>query len=319
MGSAPESAAAVSRVASEVDSLFLVIALVGLFFFLLTQGALILFAIRFRRRRQGEETPAITGNLLLETIWIVVPTLVVIAIFFYGFMVYRQIVTPPAESLEIQVTGRQWLYEFTYSTGRKEVNEVRIPVHRPVRFILTSADVIHGFYLPAFRIKQDMVPGRYTQLWLKAETTGTFDIYCSQYCGVGHSTMRATLKVLPADEYEKWLSSGSEAGIPLVTRGKKLMESSGCLACHAVDATVKVGPGLRGVFGHRVPLTDGTTVLADETYIRTSILDPNRQVVKGFPPIMPTYRSILTDEDIAAIIAYLKSLSQQPHPPGESP
>ena len=305
--------AAISRIAGEIDSLFIFITLVGLFFFLITQGSLIWFALKYRRRKREEdrETPYITGNKLLEWVWIVVPTILVMVIFAYGFKVYRDIRTPPAGATEINVTASQWLFTFKYPDGRSAVNEVRVPVGRPVKFVMTSTDVIHSFYLPDFRIKQDILPGAYTFLWLQPEKTGNFDIFCAEYCGVGHSIMRAKLVVMGDPEYEAW-SKGAVAAkpgtVPTVARGKKLVEDSGCLACHSLDGTAKVGPTLKGIYGRTIMLADGKKVNADDNYLRESLLKPNAKVVKGFQPVMPTFKQTLKEEDIAAIIAYLKTL-----------
>ncbi|KAF0216093.1 MAG: cytochrome c oxidase subunit [Geobacteraceae bacterium] len=301
----------VSRIAGEVDAVFVFITLIGLFFFLITQGFLIYFALRYRKKKRGEETetPYITGNRWLETAWVVVPSLLILAIFIYGYLVFRDIRTPPAGAAEINVIVRQWLFEFRYPDGRRTINEVRVPVGKPVKFIMTSQDVIHGFYLPAFRVKQDILPGRYTHLWVQPEKTGRFDIYCTQYCGVGHSNMRAVMVVMGGEDYEHWAGLEEEMStLPLAKRGEELVEHSGCLACHSLDGTVKVGPTLKGLYGRRVELADGTAAIADDTYIRESILEPNARIVKGFPPVMPTFKGTIKDDDITAIIAYIKTL-----------
>ncbi len=302
----------VGHLAEEVDASFLFIFYVALFFFVVTQGALIWFAIRYRRRKQEETaTPYITGNSLLEVVWVVIPSLLIFAIFIYGYLVFRDIRTPPAGAAEINVTARQFLYTFTYPDGRQAINEVRVPVGKPVKFIMTSTDVLHGFYLPEFRVKQDIVPGRYTFLWVEPVKAGTYDIYCTQYCGTGHSTMRATMVVMEGHEYQEWLAGKAEEkekAEPLWEHGKELAEKSGCLACHTVDGSPKVGPTWKGLFGRTVTFTDGTTAVADEQYIRDYILTPNVKVIKGFPPAMPSFKGQLSDDDITAIIAYIKTL-----------
>jgi len=302
----------VGQLAEEVDALFIFILLVGLFFFLITQGALIWFAVRYRKRKGEKEpdTPYITGNRLLETVWVVVPSFLILAIFIYGYLVFRDIRTPPPGTAEINVTARQWLYLFKYPDGRTAVNEVRVPQGKPVRFVMTSADVIHGFYLPEFRLKQDILPGSYTSLWLQPEKEGKYDIYCTQYCGTGHSTMRAVMIVMPGEEYREWLAGKEEEekGEPLWEKGKELAEKSGCLACHSIDGTTKIGPTWKGLFGRTVTFTDGTTATADEQYVKNYIEEPNVRVIKGFQPVMPSYKGMLKDDDITAIIAYIKTL-----------
>lgn len=302
----------VGHLAEEVDSVFIFIFFVGLFFFVITQGALIWFAIRYRKRK-GEkepETPYITGNWLLEIAWVVIPSCLILAIFIYGYLVFRDIRTPPPGAPEINVTAKQWLYLFKYPDGRTAVNEVRIPQGKPVRFIMTSADVIHGFYLPEFRLKQDILPGSYTSLWLQPDRPGRYDIYCTQYCGTGHSTMRAVMIVMGEEEYREWLAGKTEEekGEPLWEKGKELAEKSGCLACHTIDGSPKIGPTWKGLFNRTVTFTDGTTATADEQYIKNYIEEPNVKVIKGFQPVMPSYKGMLKDDDITAIIAYIKTL-----------
>ena len=307
----PAGHGAVSGVAGQVDAVFLFIAAITLFFFLLTQGALIWFAIRYRRRKgQGErETPYLTGNRLLETVWVVIPSILVVAIFVYGWVVFRDIRTAPKGADEISVVARQWLYEFRYPDGRSAVNEVRVPVGRPVRFVMTSSDVIHGFYLPEFRVKQDIVPGRYTDLWIKPERAGTYDIYCTQYCGAGHSTMRAVVIVMEPAAYAAWKAGKEEpAATPPWMKGKALVERYGCLGCHSLDGVDRIAPTFKGLFGRKVEMSDGKAYVADESYLRESIVDPTAKVVKGFDPVMPTYKGTLKDDEIGEIIAWLKTV-----------
>ncbi|MGE5664679.1 MAG: cytochrome c oxidase subunit II [Deltaproteobacteria bacterium] len=302
---------AASRTAVQVDAVFVFIAVVSLFFFLLVEGMLVWFAVRYRRRK-GEEAAALSdvrSNTLLETIWIVIPSLVVVAFFYYGYVVFRDMQAPRPGAGEINVTARQFSYEFLYPDGRKAVNELRVPEGRPVKLVMISSDVLHGFFIPDYRIKQGIVPGQYTTLWLSPDKAGTFDIFCTQYCGVGHSTMRARLVVMPPAEYAQWAASGKAgAGVPTADRGKELLESSGCLGCHSADGTPKVGPTFKGLFGRKVVLADGRTIEADEEYIRESLLDPGAKVVKGFPNIMPTFKGTLSDDDVAAVVAHVKTL-----------
>jgi cytochrome c oxidase subunit II len=303
-----------SHVAAEVDSVFIFILVITAFFFITTQGALIYFAIKYRHRKGQPDvaTSSTISNRVLEGIWIGVPSLAVAAIFFYGYTVWEDIRTVPQGAEEITVTARQWLYEFEYPDGRRTINEVRVPEGQTVKFNLTSADVLHGFYLPAFRIKQDAVPGRYTYVWLKAVKAGDYDIYCTQYCGVGHSQMRATLIVMPKAQYQQWYQqeiATAEKVLPLADRGKAVVIKLGCLACHSTDGSVKIGPTWKGLYGSKVTLSGGNTVTADGDYIRESILDPGAKIVKGFPNVMPTFKGIIKDDEITAVIAYLKTLS----------
>jgi len=303
---------AASRTTGQVDALFLFITFVSLFFFLLVEGLLIYFAIRYRKRKGAEpsETPDIRGSLFLETVWILIPTIVVAGFFYYGYMVFRDIRTPSPGATDIHAVGRQWLFEFRYPDGRTSINELRVPVGRPVKLILTSDDVIHSFYVPDYRLKQDMVPGQYTTLYLHPDKEGTYPILCAEYCGVGHSTMRAELIVMEPGAYAAWRETKEgPAGLSLAEQGKALVEKSGCLGCHALEGKEKIGPNLGQGFGRKVLLADGTSVTADEEYLRESIYDPKAKVVKGYPAVMPTFKGSLSPDDVGAIIAYLKSLS----------
>ncbi len=303
---------AASRTTGEVDALFLFITVVSLFFFLLVEGLLIYFAIRYRRRKGAEpaETPDIRSNVLLETVWVLIPTIVVASFFFYGYRVFRDIRTPSPGATDIHAVGRQWLFEFRYPDGTSSINELRVPAGRPVKLILTSDDVIHSFYVPDYRLKQDMVPGQYTTLYLYPDREGTYPILCAEYCGVAHSTMRAELIVMEPAAYAAWQEKkGAPAGGSLAERGKELVTKSGCLGCHALEGEEKVAPNLGGIYGRKVLLADGAAVTADEEYLRESILDPKAKMVKGYPPVMPTFKGSLSSDDVGAIIAYLKSLS----------
>jgi cytochrome c oxidase subunit 2 len=305
---------AASKIASEVDSVYIFITGIALFFFIITQGALIYFAFRYRRKK-GEpdvETPYITSNKVLEGVWVAIPTILVMCIFVYGYIVWEDMRTPLPDAEEIHVTARQWLFKFTYPDGRETVNDLRIPAGQAVKLTMTSEDVIHAFFVPELREKQDILPGRYTYLWLKPERTGTYTIYCTQYCGVGHSQMTATLSVMEPHEYQEWAAKQveeAEKTMPLAQKGKNLVEQSGCLACHSTDGSIKVGPSFKDLFGSTVRLSDGKTVTADADYIHESILDPGAKIVAGFRNLMPTFKGILKDDDITAIIAYMQTLS----------
>ncbi|MGB5994144.1 MAG: cytochrome c oxidase subunit II, partial [Candidatus Deferrimicrobiaceae bacterium] len=303
---------AASRTTVQVDALFLFIGGVSLFFFLLVEGLLIYFAIKYRKQKgaEGVETPDIRGNFLLETVWILIPSLVVVAFFYYGYIVFRDIRTPSPGATDIHAVSRQWLFEFRYPDGRMSINELRVPAGSPVKLILSSDDVIHSFYIPAYRLKQDMVPGQYTTLYLHPDKAGTYDILCAEYCGVAHSTMRAELIVMEPGAYAAWRETqAAPAGLSLAEQGKALVEKSGCLGCHALEGKEKIGPNLGQGFGRKVLLADGTSVTADEEYLRESIFDPKAKVVKGYPAVMPTFKGSLSPDDVGAIIAYLRSLS----------
>ncbi len=304
---------AASRIAGEVDSLFLYITGVTVFFFIVTQGLLIYFAFKYRKKKGEEdrETKYITSNRVLEGIWIGIPTLLVMSIFAYGYKVWDDMRTPLQHAEEIHVTAQQWLFRFKYPDGREAINELRVPVNQPIQLTMTSKDVIHAFYIPEFRVKQDILPGRYTYVWLKPDVVGTYTVYCTQYCGMGHSNMLAKFYVMSTHEYNEWYQKQAEEeekALPLPEKGKALVEKNGCLACHSIDGTFKVGPTWKDLYGSPVKLTDGRTVTANDDYIRESILDPNAKIVQGYKPVMPTFKGILSDDDITAIIAYIKTL-----------
>ncbi len=307
----PEAA---SNFAGKVDSVIWFITVVSLIFFVLISILLIYFALKYRRKQEGEETPYITGSHFFETLWTIIPSILVLVIFFYGFVVYKEMRTPPKDALEINVTGKQWLWEFKYNDGKTTFNELYVPEGRPVKLVMISDDVLHSFFVPEFRVKQDLVGGMYTYLWFTPTKTGTYNIFCAEYCGTGHSAMLGKVIVMSPEEYEKWEKGEEEeeekvAAISPVERGKKLYTERACNACHSVDGSSGVGPTFKGLFGRKGVLQDGQEVIADENYIRESILEPQAKIVSGFQAVaMPSFKGILSDEDISAIIAYLKTL-----------
>ena len=300
----------VSTVAHHVDWLFNFILAISVFFFLLIVVLMVVFVIRYRRRegRQAEASPS--HNMALELTWTVIPLVLVVVIFFFGFRGFLDMTTAPANAYEILVDGQKWNWSFTYPNGYVDSN-LHVPVQRPVRLVMTSADVIHSLYVPAFRIKSDVVPGRYSKAWFEATEPGQYELFCAEYCGTSHSDMIAQVIVHPPGEFERWLEQASDflETMTPVEAGLKLFQIRGCQQCHSVDGIAKTGPSLLGVFGRTRALAEGGSVVADENYIRESILEPAAKVVAGFEPVMPTYQGRIKDEEITAIVEYLKSLS----------
>jgi cytochrome c oxidase subunit II len=305
---------AASNLASKVDGVLLLITLMSLVFFILITVLLVYFAIKYRRKNEDDETPYITGSEPLEIIWTVVPSVLLIVIFIYGYVVFKDIRTPPKDAIDIGVTAKQWLWTFDYYNGKKTINELYVQQNRPVRLVMQSEDVIHDLFVPAFRMKQDVLPGRYVQEWFTPDKIGTYDIFCAEYCGTGHSAMRAKVVVLSPEAYALWEHGGKAgegagaAALPPAELGAKIYKEKGCNACHSIDGSILVGPSFKGIYGHTVELQDGSKITVDENYIRQSILEPQSQVVKGFQPVMPSFKGILSDDDISGVIAYIKTL-----------
>lgn len=300
--------AAGTAYARQVDDLFLFLTGLTLFFFLLIAGLTAWFVVRYRRARGAARGAAPSRHTGLEVAWSVIPLALVIVVFFWGFHGYINAAVPPADALEIKVTGRKWLWQFEYPNGLRTINELHVPVAKPVRLVMISEDVIHSFYVPTFRIKQDVLPGKYTQLWFQATEAGVHRLLCAEYCGAGHSDMLGAIHVQGAEEYGRWLEKGGEGAeaVPAAQLGRLLYAKYGCDACHSLDGSRGEGPTFRGVFGRPVRLADGRSVPADENYIRESILQPQAKVVAGFQPVMPTFQGLLREREIAALIEFIK-------------
>lgn len=305
-----------TALAGEVDSIFNFILWLSLFFFVLIVGVMVIFIVRYRQRRPGE-TPAASPshNTALELTWTLVPVALVVVIFAVGFRGYLRLTVPPVDAYEVLVTGQKWNWQFTYPNGYRDA-QLHVPVDRPTRLVMTSEDVIHSFFVPDFRVKQDVVPGRYSKVWFKPEAPGEHVILCAEFCGTGHSDMISKVIVHPAGEFETWLESagGFLDKLPPAEAGERLTQTLGCNACHSADGSRMVGPSYKGLFGSPRRLKDGSTVTADEDYIRRSILDPQGQVLEGFEPVMPTFQGRVQEKEIAVIIAYIKSLSDREAP-----
>ena len=299
-----------STTAAGVDFLFDFIFWICAVFFLGIVLVMAVFTWKYRRRPGVEAQKTATHNTALEITWSVIPLILVIVIFILGFQIYLDLQTPPANAYEVQVSAQKWSWNFTYPNGYID-SDLHVPVDRPVRLVMQSEDVIHSLFVPAFRIKMDVVPGRYTKTWFRATQPGEYVIFCTEYCGTGHSDMLAQVVVHPAGEFETWLDKASNflETLPPDEAGEKLFVARGCPQCHSVDGSAGIGPSFQGLYGSSHALADGSSVTVDETYVRESILDPQVKITAGYEPVMPTYQGRLKDEEITAVIAYMKTLS----------
>ena len=297
--------------AGNVDALFIFLLILCGMMTLLIFVALAYFAARYRHRK-GVAAEQIEGSTPLELTWTLIPFGVFMVIFAWGAVVYFQQRTPPRDSTEVYVVAKQWMWKLEHAEGQREINSLHVPVGRNVKLILTSQDVVHSFFVPDFRIKQDVVPGRYTVAWFRPTKPGVYHLFCTQYCGTQHSGMIGTIQVMEPAQYEAWMSGG--AGGPLSASGERIFAELGCATCHRSDSQGR-GPNLQGLFGRPVQLEDGRMLTADENYIRESILDPGAKVVKGFKPVMPTFQWLVSEEQLNALLAYVKSLAP-PSAPG---
>ena len=297
-----------STLAGQVDALYIYLLLVAGVMTALIFLAVAVLAIKYRRRA-GVEAHQIEGSSILEITWSIIPFGVMLTFFIWGAILYFKERTPPADSTEVYVVAKQWMWKIEHMEGQREINELHVPVGQNVKLVMTSQDVIHSFYVPAFRIKQDVLPGRYTTLWFKATQPGTYHLFCAEYCGTLHSGMIGSIVVMEPQDYAQWMMGGPAA--PLPETGKLLFASLGCNTCHRFDVQGR-GPNLIGIYNKPVLLEDGRTVIADENYVRESILNPTAKIVNGFKPIMPTFQGLVSDEQLNALVAYVKSLSQPP-------
>jgi len=295
--------------AANVDALYIFLVLLAGFMSAAIFSMILVFALRYRRQ-SGREAEQIEGSNALEITWSVVPLGIFIVIFAWGAFIYFQERTPPRGATEIYVVAKQWMWKLEHVEGQREINELHVPVGRDIEMIMTSQDVIHSFYVPAFRIKQDVLPGRYTTAWFRATKPGVYHLFCAEYCGTQHSGMIGQVVVMEPAQYEAWLSGGSSSG-SLASNGESIFQQLGCVTCHRSDTQGR-GPNLVGVFGKPVLLEDGRTVIADENYIRESILSPSAKIVKGFRPIMPVFQGLVSEEQLTELVAYVKSLSAPP-------
>jgi cytochrome c oxidase subunit 2 len=325
-----------STMAVRVDHLHDFLWWISVFFLALITVGMLYFVAKYHRSKKGRETAYILGSHTLELAWTIGPLVLMLAIFAWGYKDYLAMRAVPNDAYEINVVGRQWLWNFEYTNGRKTMSELYLPKDRPIKLIITSEDVLHSFFLPNHRLKMDAVPGMYTYMSFKPILAGIHPIYCTEYCGTAHSDMLAKAYVLEQKDFDEWLQTGKSSAIAklpnymghslekvasaapsaasgnvqvsLPDKGRELFNAKGCFACHSVDGTRKVGPSLKSVFGKTEQFADGSSGLVDENYLRQSLMEPNAKIVKDFAPSMPTFKGLLSDEEVNALIAYIKSL-----------
>lgn len=299
-----------STLAPEVDHLLYFMLAVTVFFTLLIFGAIFYFAIKYRRRSENELPHVQHTGYTLEILWSVIPFGITMVMFTWGASIFFTASRPPNDAIQIYAVGKQWMWKLQHLEGQREINELHIPVGTPVRLTMTSEDVIHSFFVPAFRTKQDVLPGRYTTTWFTPTKPGKYHLFCAEYCGTRHSGMVGWVYVMEPKDYQNWLSGGATEG-SLAENGKKLFEQLACNNCHKEDNSGR-GPTLVGLFGKQVQLAGGAAVKADEAYFRESILQPQAKIVSGFEPVMPTFQGLVTEEQVVQLVEYVKSLGPKP-------
>jgi cytochrome c oxidase subunit 2 len=299
---------AASEQAGQIDALYFFLVAVTAFFTVLIALLVVVFAVKFHRRHEDEVGEAIHGSLALELLWTIIPLGITMVMFVWGAQVFFHLTRAPKGAMEIYVVGKQWMWKAQHKDGAREINELHVPVGRPVKLIMGSEDVIHSFFIPAFRVKADVIPGRYNTLWFTATTPGTYHLFCTQYCGTKHSAMIGSVTVMPEADYQAWLTGGS-AGGSMAENGAKLFQDLSCNTCHLENGQGR-GPVLKGVYAKPVTLQNGQTVTVDDAYIRESILNPHAKIVAGFQPLMPTFKGLVTEEQLLQLIAYVKSLGE---------
>jgi cytochrome c oxidase subunit 2 len=308
----PEQA---STMAQHVDLLFLFILAVLVFFSALIAITIIVFAVRYHRSTHRKAVQ-IEGSTALEIGWTVIPFGIAMVIFVWGAVIFFGMNRPPAQAMEIYGVGKQWMWKFQHMDGQREINQLHVPAGRDVKVILTSQDVIHAFFVPAFRVKADVVPGRYSYVWFRATKPGRYHLFCAEYCGTMHSGMIGEVVVMEPAQFEQWLAGGPTEG-SLAQNGEKLFQQLACNTCHRADSGAR-GPNLAALFASTVTLADGRKVKVDENYVRESILNPQAKVVQGFQPIMPTFQGQISEEGLLQLVEYIKAMQSQPAMPADN-
>ncbi len=308
MSDFPLFPAQASTIAWQVDALYAFLLVLTVVFCLLVFGMVIIFAIKYRRRSEDEQPEQNHGNLVLELSWTIIPLFLALFVFLLGADVFFRLQRPPSDPLEIYAVGKQWMWKIQHESGKREINTLHVPKGQPVRLTMTSEDTIHDFFIPAFRVKNDVVPGRYTTLWFEATQTGEFHLFCAEYCGTQHSGMIGKVIVLEPADYHDWLM-GASSGESMVEAGERQFQQLGCETCHKSAATGR-GPSLVGIYDKPITLSNGQEIVVDSDYIRESILQPKAKIVAGYEPIMPVFEGQISEQSLLQIASYIKSLSE---------
>lgn len=300
----PEKA---SSWAYRVDFINNLISVISVFCIISITAVMIYFAWKYRKKSEDQETSYITHNATVETIWTVIPTIIVIFVFYYGYIVYHEMRNPPVGSTEIFVQGYTWGWDFQYPNGKKTSGDLVVPLNEPIKLIMTSRDVIHSFFIPAMRVKEDVYNGNYSYLWFQPNKLGEFHIFCTEYCGTGHSVMTRKLKVVTKEEYSDFLNDRVVEELTPQELGAQLYKTKACVTCHSLDGSRLIGPSFKGLYGKdEKEMEDGSKVLADENYLRESILYPAAKIVKGYPNVMPAFEGQLSEDEVAGLISFIK-------------
>ncbi|HEV3163036.1 MAG TPA: cytochrome c oxidase subunit II [Isosphaeraceae bacterium] len=302
----PEQASSLAR---RVDAVYFSVLGFSVFFTVFICVLIISFAVKYRRGSKASRANAVSENLKIELTWIILPSLIALGLFFWATILFFQMYNAPSDAAEIDVVAKQWMWYLQHPEGRREINELHLPLNRPVRLTMISQDVIHSFYVPAFRAKQDVLPDRYTSIWFQPTKIGRYHLFCAEYCGTNHSGMIGSVIVMEPSEYQDWLESGTVRD-SMASAGAKLFRQFGCSGCHSEHSSIRA-PRLEGVYGKPVPLSNGEIVIADDRYIRDSVLMPKAQVVAGFEPVMPTFQGQIKEDELLQIIAYIRSLGKE--------
>ena len=302
-----------STIASDVDHLYFFLTAMTLFFTALIFSLIVFFMIKYRRRSEHDIPEAVQTSTALEVTWTLIPTAICAVLFVWSSSLYFRNSRPPNASMEIFVVGKQWMWHLQHPEGPREINELHVPLGVPVKLTMTSEDVIHDFSVPAFRIKKDVLPGRYVTIWFNATQTGTYHFFCTQYCGVGHDVMGGWLYVMSQSDYAQWLTGGTK-GESMAAAGERLFTQLGCVTCHVADNSGRC-PSLVNLYGHPVKLRDGRTLTADDSYLRDAIVNSNSMPLPGYSPVMPSFQGQINEEQLLQLIAYIKSLDSKERTP----